>query len=80
RNGRIVIRKQRTGDAIPCIYNCPHITADDIEYYDLMRFEELKEAFEPFEIDFSEDNARMDACVETDENGGWVKIELTSLV
>lgn len=80
RNGKVVIRRYRTGEALPCIYNCLYITADDIEYYDLMRFEELKEAFEPFEIDFSEDNARMDACVETDENGGWVKIELTSLV
>ena len=80
RNGRIILRKQRTGEALPCIYNCPYITADDIEYYDLMRFEELKETFEPLEIDFSEDNARMNACVETDENGRWVKIELTSLV
>ena len=80
RNGRIVIRKQRTGDALPCIYNCPHITADDIDYYDLLRFEELKENFEPLEIDFSEENARMNACVEMNENGRWVKIELTSLV
>ena len=80
RNGRIIIRKQRTGDALPCIYNCPQITADDIEYYDLLRSKELKEAFEPLEIDFSEDNARMNACVEMDENGRWVKIELTSLV
>ena len=80
RNGRIILRKQRTGEALPCIYNCPYITADDIEYYDLMRFEELREEFEPLEIDFSEENARMNACVETDENGRWVKIELTSLV
>jgi len=80
RNGKCKIRKQRTGEALPCIYNCPHITADDIDYYDLLRFEELKEAFEPLEIDFSEDNARMNACVEMDENGRWIKIELTSLV
>ena len=79
RNGKIIIRKQRTGKALPCIYDCNRITADDIEYYDLMRFEELKEAFEPLEIDFSEDNARMDACIEMDENGGWIRIELTSL-
>ncbi|RLI80359.1 hypothetical protein DRP05_00850 [Archaeoglobales archaeon] len=79
RNGRIIIRKQRTGDALPCIYQCNRITADDIEYYDLLRFEELKE-FEPLEIDFSEENARMNTCVETDENGRWIKIELTSLV
>ena len=80
RNGKIVIRRYRTGDVLSCSYNFPYITADDIEYYDLMRFEELKDEFEPLEIDFSEDNARMNACVETDENGGWVKIELTSLV
>jgi len=80
RNGKCIIRKQRTGDALPCIYNCPYITADDIDYYDLMRFEEMKETFEPLEIDFSEDNARMNACVEMDESGRWVKIELTSLV
>ena len=79
RNGKCVIRKQKIGDALPCIYSCNRITADDIDYYDLLRFEELKE-FEPLEIDFSEDNARMNACVETDENGRWVKIELTSLV
>ena len=65
---------------MPCFYNYNRITADDIDYYDLLRFEELKEAFEPLEIDFSEENARMNACVETDENGGWIKIELTSLV
>jgi len=80
RNGKCIIRKQRIGEAMPCIYSCNRITADDIEYYDLIRFEELKEEFEPLEIDFSEDNARMNACVETDENGRWVKIELTSLV
>ena len=80
RNGKIILRKQRTGEALPCIYNCPHVTADDIEYYDLLRFEELKETFEPLEIDFSEDNARMDACVEMDGNGRWIRIELTSLV
>lgn len=76
-NSKCIIRKQRIREAIPCIYNCPYITADDIDYYDLMRFEELKDEFEPLEIDFSEDNARMNACVETDENGRWVKIELT---
>ena len=80
RNGRIILRKQRTGEALPCIYNCPHVTADDVDYYDLTRFEELKDEFEPLEIDFSEENERMNACVEMDENGGWVKIELTSLV
>ena len=79
-NGKCIIRKQRTGEALPYIYNCNRITADDIEYYDLLRFEELKEAFEPLEIDFSEENARMNAYVEMDENGGWVKIELTSLI
>jgi len=78
-NSKCIIRKQKIGDALPCIYSCNRITADDIDYYDLMRFEELKE-FEPLEIDFSEENARMNACVETDENGGWVKIELTSFV
>lgn len=79
RNGKCIIRKQRTGEALPCIYSCNRITADDIEYYDLLRFEEMKE-FEPLEIDFSEDNARMNAYVEMDENGRWIKIELTSLV
>ncbi len=79
RNGKCIIRKQRIGEAMPCIYSCNRIT-DDIEYYDLMRFEELKEEFEPLEIDFIEENARMNACVEMDENGRWVKIELTSLV
>ena len=80
RNGKCIIRKQKMGDALPCIYSCNRITADDIDYYDLMRFEELKDEFEPLEIDFSEENARMNACIETDENGRWVKIELTSLV
>ncbi len=79
RNGKCIVRKQRIRETLPCIYSCNRITADDIDYYDLMRFEELKE-FEPLEIDFSEDNARMNACVETDGNGRWVKIELTSLV
>ena len=80
RNGKCIIRKQRTGKTLPCIYNCPYITADDIEYYDLTRFEELRDEFEPLEIDFSEENARMNACVEVDANGGWIRIELTSLV
>ena len=77
RNGKIIIRKLKIGDAIPCIYQCSRITADDIDCYDVLRFEELKE-FE-LEVDFSEENARMNACAEVDENGGWVKIE-TSLV
>jgi len=80
KNGKIIIRKHRTCEALPCVYNCPYITADDIEYYDLTRFEELKDEFEPLEIDFSEENARMNACVEVDENERWIKIELTSLV
>jgi len=36
---------------LPCVYNRPY-TADDIEYFDALRLEELKEAFESFEIDF----------------------------
>ncbi|RLI76224.1 hypothetical protein DRP05_13320 [Archaeoglobales archaeon] len=59
-------------------YSCKRITADDIECYDLIRFEELREEFEPLETDFSEDNARM-AYAESDENRRWVRIELTSL-
>jgi len=52
-------------------YSCKRITADDIECYDLIRFEELREEFEPLETDFSEDNARMNAYAESDENRRW---------
>lgn len=68
RKGKCIIRKQRIGEALLCIYQCNRITADDIDYYDLLRFEELKEQFEHLEIDFSEENAKENACIETDEN------------
>jgi len=80
RNGRVVVRKPRVGDAIPCSYSCNRITADDVECYDMLRFEELREVFEPFEVDFSEENARMNAYAEIDENGKWLRIEISSLV
>ncbi|AKG91651.1 hypothetical protein GAH_01025 [Geoglobus ahangari] len=37
--------------------------------FDVLRFEELKDAYEPLQIDYSEDNAREDASAVPDETG-----------
>ena len=79
RKNRIILKKAKIGDTLPCVYSCKRITADDIEYYDLMRFEELRDEFEPLVIDFNEENARMNAYAETDESGAWIKIEISTI-
>ena len=82
KNGRtiVLIRKIRLGEAWPCIYSCNRFTAEELQMFDVLRFEELKDAYEPPQIDYSEDNAREDACAVPDETGKWVKIVLSSLV
>ncbi len=82
RNGKAVvtIRKIRLGEAWPCIYSCNRFTAEELQMFDVLRFEELRDAYEPPQIDYSEDNAREDACAVPDETGKWVRIVLSSLV
>jgi len=65
------IRRRKIGNAKPCIENCNRFTAEEKMMYDVIRFQELKEAYEPQEIDYSEVNARERA---------WIKIELNSFV
>ncbi len=82
RNGRViaVIRKYRVGEAKPCISACKRFTPEEKQMFDVIRFEELKDAYEPSQIDYGEDNQRENACVVVDEEGVWVKVVLSSLV
>ncbi len=61
RGKKVVIRKRKVGDAMPCIENCDKMTAEEKKMYNILRFQELKEVYEPREIDYSEDNARREA-------------------
>ena len=74
RGEKVVIRKRKVGKALPCIENCEKMTAKEKAMYDVLRFQELKEVYEPREIDYSEDNARREAewC--------WMRVELNSFV
>ena len=68
---KLKIRRRRVGNAKPCIEECSRFTAEEKMMYDVLRFQELKEAYEPQEIDYSEENARERA---------WMRIELNSFV
>ena len=72
RNGKIVLRKRRIGAAMPCIENCDRMTAEEKAMFDILRFEELQEIYEPAEVDYTEDNARKQRLwVESEQI--WVK-------
>lgn len=60
---------------LPCIENCDLMTAEERAMYDFFCFQELREVYEPYEVDYSEDNAREKVFVEVYE-WGWVRIEL----
>jgi hypothetical protein len=60
---------------VPCVFNCNRIHAADIDYYDVLRFEELLEDFEPVD---DERFVQRDAIVEVGDDGGWAKIERTA--
>ncbi len=75
-----VIRKYRVGEAKPCTSACKRSTPEEKQMFDMIKFEELKDAYEPLQIDYSEDNQRENACVVVDEKGVWVKVVLSSLV
>ncbi len=47
KNGKVVLRKKRVGVAMPCIENCDKMTAEEKRVYDILRFQELKEVYEP---------------------------------
>ena len=82
RDGRTiaVIRKYRIGEAKPCILACERFTPEEKLMFDVLRFEELKDAYEPSQIDYSEENQRENACAVVDEKGVWVKVVFSSLV
>lgn len=58
--------------------HCKLHSIKDLKTFDVLRFEELKENYDPVIVDY--DNPQEDAVVDVDENGAWMKIELTSLV
>ncbi len=80
RGKKVVIRKRKVGTAMPCIENCEKMTAEEKAMYDVLRLQELKEVYEPIEVDYSEDNAREDALVVVDDKTRWMRIELNSFI
>ena len=52
------------------------LTADDIDCYDILRFEEFQLDFEPVD---DEAFVHRDAFADVDENGTWMRIRVTSL-
>jgi len=44
-------------NAKPCIDECNRFTAEEKMMYDVLRFQELKEVYEPQEINYNEVNA-----------------------
>lgn len=64
----IRIKRRRVGEAAPCIVNCKRLSDEEKADYDLLRFQELRETYEPVVIDYSEDNARERACMRFELN------------
>ena|GEM_PF-1186806 len=73
---RIRAPRRKTSNSLPCIFHCSRITADDVDCYDILRFEEFQLDFEPMD---DEAFVHRDAFADVDENGTWMRICVTSL-
>lgn len=56
-------KRKESGEALPCVFSCSKIHVDDIECYDVLRFEELQQEFEPVD----DERFVQDAFVEVDD-------------